>query len=415
MATPALYAGVTSLLEPLAVPAVTWLARGEPASLRAERLGRAPMTPATTWWHAASLGEMAALEPLLEAARARGLAGPFAVTATTRAGRTAAERLWPGRVSLAPVDLPRAVRRALAARRPRSLVVVETELWPNWLAEAARSGVHLALVNARLSDRSFPRYRRWRALFRPLVASFGAIAARTEADAQRWLELGAPPGALRVTGNCKHDRVRDVPPLELPWAPAPVVTVGSLRHGEERLVLDSLMAARKKVADLRVVVAPRHPDRWPDLESDLRSRGFRPARRSAPRSEDTEATALILDTHGELAAAYAASTVSVIGGTWIPVGGHNPLESAVGGTPVVFGPWTANVTEEADALLDRGGALRAVEPADLVAVLWRWLCHPQERAEAGAAARAAAGALRGGSGRTLDWLEGRGVLSREDA
>lgn len=414
MAAPSLYAGMTFVLEPLAGAALAWLARREPAALRAERLGRAPLTPVATWWHAASLGEMTALEPVLKRARERGLAGDFAVTATSATGRAVAERLWPGHVSLAPVDLPRAVARTLAARRPRSLIVVETELWPNWLGRAARSRTRLALVNARLSDRSFPRYRRWAAVFRPVLAAFGAVAARTEVDAERWIALGVRPEAVRVTGNTKHDRLRETPPLPLPWPEAPVVTVGSLRHGDETVVLAAMAAVAARRPDVRFVVAPRHPARWPDLAEQLEALGFPAAVRSTPRASDADARVLVLDTHGELSAAYAAASVSLIGGTWAPVGGHNPLEAAVNGSPIVTGLHTATVAQET-AVLEAHGALRRAQDAGaLVEALDGWLADGEFRSRASAGARAAAASLAGASERALEWLVERGVLAEPE-
>jgi len=205
--------------------------------------------------------------------------------------------------------------------------------------------------------------------------------------------------------------VQEAAPLALPWAPSPVVTVGSLRHGEEPLVLEAMGRLRERRPQVRFVLAPRHPARWPDLPAMLRARGFRTALRSAPATDDAGAGVLVLDTHGELGAAYAAAAVSLIGGTWIRVGGHNPLEAAVCGTPVVLGPHTANVAEETAALLEHGGARRAEGVAALVEILEHWLEDAAARDAASAGARAAAAGLRGASGRTLEWLLARGVLT----
>ncbi len=407
-----LYRALTAAAEPLAPALLRWAARRESDPLRAERLGRAGLAPADTWWHAASLGEIVALEPLLERARTEGLAGRFAVTVNTEAGRGAARRLWGERAALAPLDLPRATARAFDARRPRALVLVETELWPNWILAARARGAALAVVNGRLSDRAWPRYRRWRSFFAPLLAQLGAVAARTEIDAERFVALGTPADAVRVTGNAKHDRLAVAHPAKLPWSDAPLWTVGSLRPGEETVILDAFARARGREPRLRLALALRHPEDWGALDADLARRGWRVARRSRPVSEDAGADVLVVDTHGELGALYAASDVAFVGGTLVPVGGHNVLEAALAGVPVLFGPHLANVADEARALLDGGGARMVRNADELVEALGAWLADDARRRADAAACLAAAEALRGGSARAVAWLAARGVLAR---
>jgi 3-deoxy-D-manno-octulosonic-acid transferase len=408
----AAYRILTGLAEPLSGIALRLGAREETAALHAERLARPPGPVADTWWHAASLGEVAALEPLLDLARRRLVAGRFAVTTATVTGRGAARGLWGEAVSLAPLDLPRAVRRAFDRRRPRSLVLVETELWPNWLAEAARRGTAVAVVNGRISDRALPRYRGLSRLFRPLLAGLRAVAARSEADRERFLGLGVPGEAVRVAGNLKHDRLAEAAPATLPWTGAWVWTVGSLRPGEERAVLAAFEALRGAHPELRLVLALRHPEAWNALDGDLERRGLRPARRSRPDPRDREADVLIVDTHGELPGIYAASSAAFVGGTLVPVGGHNVLEAAVAGVPVLFGPHVANVAEDAQALLDAEGARRVEDARSLAEALQGWLADPGARERAAAGARRAARALRGASERTLKFLMERGALPR---
>ena len=407
-----LYRALTSAAEPLAPALLRWAARRESGALRAERLGRAGLAPTDTWWHAASLGEIVALEPLLERARTEGLAGRFAVTVNTEAGRGAARRLWGERAALAPLDLPRIAARAFDARRPRALVLVETELWPNWILAARARGAAVAVVNGRLSDRAWPRYRRWRSFFAPLLAQFGAVAARTEIDAERFIALGAPADVVRVTGNAKHDRVATAHPATLPWSEAPLWTVGSLRPGEETAILDAFARAREREPRLKLALALRHPQDWGTLDADLAKRGWRVARRSRPVSEDAGADVLVVDTHGELAALYAASAVAFVGGTLVPVGGHNVLEAALAGVPVLFGPHLANVADEARALLASGGARTVRSTDDLVEALGTWLADDARRRADAGACRAAAEAMRGGSARAVAWLAERGVLAR---
>jgi 3-deoxy-D-manno-octulosonic-acid transferase len=334
------------------------------------------------------------------------------VTVNTEAGRGAARRLWGERASLAPLDLPRATARAFDARRPRALVLVETELWPNWILAARARGAAVAVVNGRLSDRAWPRYKRWRSFFAPLVAQFGAVAARTEIDAGRFIELGAHADAVRVTGNTKHDRLAVAQPARLPWGDAPLWTVGSLRPGEERAILDAFAVVRAREPRLRLALALRHPQDWGGLDADLARRGWGVARRSRPAPEDADADVLVVDTHGELAALYAASTVAFVGGTLVPVGGHNVLEAALAGVPVLFGPHLVNVADEARALVESGGARMVRNADDLVEVLGVWVADDARRRADAAACLAAAEAMRGGSARAVAWLAERGVLAR---
>ncbi len=411
--TLAAYRALTALAEPLTGVALRIGAREESAALHAERLARIAGPEAETWWHAASLGEVAALEPILTLAHRHGAAGRFVVTTSTVTGRRAAESLWGEAVSLAPLDLPRAMGRAFARRRPRSLVLVETELWPNWLIEARRRGTAVSVVNGRISDRAFPRYRHLAGLFRPLLAGLRAVAARSDVDADRFIGLGAPGDAVRVTGNLKHDRLAEAAPASLPWTGAAVWTVGSLRPGEERAVLAAFETLRGAHPDLRLVLALRHPDAWNALDRDLERRGLRAARRSRPAAADERAEVLIVDTHGELPGLYAASTAAFVGGTLVPVGGHNVLEAAVGGAPVLFGPYLANVAEDAEALLAAGGARTVTDANSLARALDTWLGDPAARERAAGAARETARALRGASARTLEFLIERGVLIPE--
>lgn len=410
-ATFRLYRALTRVADPLAAALLRLLAREEPEALRDERLARVPMPPAATWWHAASLGEVGALRPLLE--RLPHL-DSFVVTTTSRTGRERAEGLWPGRVSLAPIDTPPVVTRALAARRPERLILVETELWPNWLEAANRSGIPVAVVNGRLSEKAWPRTRRWRGLLAPVLRELRAVAVRTETDAIRFRELGVPEAALRVTGNTKHDQAAPGAPAALPWSGAPVWTVGSLRHGEEEAVFAAYQGLRERHPALKLVLAPRHPERWGDLSDRLAARGWTPARRSNPTGEDAGSDVLILDTRGELAAVYAASTVTFVGGTLLPVGGHNLLEAAVSGVPVAFGPHHENVDQEAGALLANHGAARVHDVRSLVDALDGWLKDGSRRTRAGEAARETAASLAGATARTLDWLMEREVLPRPD-
>jgi 3-deoxy-D-manno-octulosonic-acid transferase len=410
-AAAAVYRGLTALAEPLAGPALSVFAPGEGRALHRERLGRGPLDPVQTWWHAASLGEVAALEPVLERARARSLAGTFLVTTTSRTGRERARRIWPERARLAPLDTPRVLSRTLDGRRPAAVLFVETELWPNWVRMAAERGIPMGIVNGRVSDRSWPRYRKWRGVLRPLLARLEAVAARYETDAERFLALGARPHTVRVAGNTKHDRLLAAEPASLPWSGVTLWTAGSIRPGEEAAVLDAFRDLRPRFPRLRLALVPRHPVAMRTaLDRALESRGLRAALRSAPAPEDAAADVLIVDGQGALPRFYAAAAVVFVGGTLVDKGGHNVLEAAQFGVPVVTGPHLANVREDGAALERAGGLVRVTSGPALRDAVEAWLANPREREDAGRRAAAVATASRGAAERTLDWMLERGVL-----
>ena len=405
----AVYRNVTSALEPLAPALLSLFAHQESSDLRRERLARRGLSPVETWWHAASLGEVNALEPVLE--RSRDFCGPFVVTTSTTSGRSLASSRWENRVALAPLDLPRTIQRALDHRRPRSWILVETELWPNSLAAALSREVRVAVVNGRISDKSWPRYRRAASIFRPHLARMAAVAVQRDRDAERFQHLGASPEAIRILGNTKHDRIAAPILAELPWSGAPVWTVGSLRHGEEKTVLEAYRRLRLDHPSLKLVLVPRHPSRWTGFPETLGETGLRMATRSRPRKEDAEADVLWVDTQGELTGIYAASTINMVGGTFVPVGGHSLVEAAVARKPVVYGPHVGNVVEEAGELEARGGGHRVRSEGELASTLSTWFQDPEGARTVGTQAGDAADALRGASERTVAWLLERGVLT----
>jgi len=313
-------------------------------------------------------------------------------------------------VHLAPLDLPRAVDRVLAARGPRSLVLTETEIWPNLLAAAAARGVRSSVVSGRLSDRSWPRYRRFRTALAPAFATLTAVAARSERDAERFAALGVEPAAIRVTGNTKADTVGEPPPrLDLPWErTAPVLVAASVHPGEESAVWDLFTAARGADPAARLVVAPRHLDR---AEPWLRFLGERAslAVRTRPARDDDRAEVLLLDTHGELRAALTGARAAFLGGTVRPVGGHSPLEAAAAGVLQVMGPHVDNVREEVETLARREGCVTGEEEPRRRAVAAAFADEAYARAR-GDRARETLDAMRGASARTLAWLAERGAL-----
>jgi 3-deoxy-D-manno-octulosonic-acid transferase len=343
------------------------------------------------------VGEAAGVPPLVREWAERRPDETLLLSALTPGGRLALARSLPGRpVTAPPVESLGAARRALAASGARRLVLLETEIWPAWLAAAGERGVRVAVANARLSDRAWPRYRRAAALFRPHVARLTAVAAQDGVDAERWAALGAPPSRVRVAGNTKFDRApaaavgeaeRRAARAALGLDPEGVWCVfGSLRPGEERWLAAALAAAAP--LGLRALVVPRHPELWSD-----------------PRRRVGEGGAAVwLLRLGVLPEAYRAADFAVVGGTLESFGGHNPVEPAALGLPVLLGRSVANCRAAAAALLAGGGAETAADPAALGAAAARWTADPSARRAAGEGARRAVATLGGAAARTLDWF-----------
>lgn len=310
-----------------------------------------------------------------------------------------------------PFDSRRIVRRFIGELRPRALLLVETELWPNVLHEAAQAAVPVALVNGRLSDKHFHNYRRLRSLYAPGLSSLRVAAMQTATYAARIEGLGAKPSVITVTGSTKFDglttdvddasrhslRVENGLPTD-----APVILFGSTRPGDEKLAAACLVALRRRFAELTLIIAPRHLNRLAEALEPfdepvlLRSEVQNGKQPGAERI-------FCLDTMGELAEFYRISDIAVIGGSFFAgVDGHNPLEPAALGIPTVFGPHMANFPGPAEALLECGGAVQVGAPHELVNALHTLLAEAEARKEMGARARDAVLAGQGAIERTLD-------------
>jgi len=373
-----------------------------------ERIGAGPVAPGALWIHAASVGEVTASAQLVELLRARGHALLLSTTSTT--GRALCAQLHPGLAHrLAPLDHPWCVDAVLSRARPRALVLVETELWPVWIAACERRGVPVVVVSGRISDRSLPRYRwlgRWVA---GALARLSAIGARTEQDRERFMALGAAPERVRVTGDLKLDPQavpRALAPDLAAWlGDAPLVVAGSTHPGEEEVLLAAQRAWEEAGRRAALVLAPRYPERAGEVAALARRAG----RRAALRSERGAALAAgdvgVLDTLGELAGLYARAAIAFVGGTFVPIGGHNLLEPAAAGVPAVYGSHVANVRHAA-ALLDAVGAGEVVANREaLAAAIGAALADPDRARARGASGRAALEAHRGSSERSAELIE----------
>lgn len=387
------------------------------SSFRA-RLGNAPSEVHSQgdaiWLHAVSVGEVLACQRLATAVKDRFPERRLLISTTTETGfRMARERLRADGFFYCPFDFAFAVRRVLARVRPALLVIAETELWPNLLKETARAGAGVAVVNARVSDRSFPRYLRFRFFFRRVLADVSVMLAQSEEDARRLRAMGAAPGRISVAGNLKYDQPEAAPLV--PWLDAQVrewmaaggVVAGSTAAGEEETILDAFRQLLVRHPSLRLVVAPRRPERFTEVAEMTARAGFTFARRSQlqPATGPGDAQVLLLDTIGELSSFYRYAAVAFVGGSLVPHGGQNVLEAAQFARPVVVGPFTSNF-RDITGDFRRAGALRQVaSAAELLPVLAELL---ENQAVAQAMGEAAARLLRenrGATGRVVAALE----------
>ena len=407
------YSLVLWLALPLVLVRLLWRARRQPDYLahwgeRFGRYGRRPTRP-VLWLHAVSVGETRAAAPLVDALIARYPEHELLLTCMTPTGRSAALAAYGGRVTVAylPYDYRFAVRRFLAHFRPRVGLLLETEVWPNLLAVSVECGVPMALVNARLSERSARRYRRADALARGAFGAFARVAAQTAADRERLIAQGA--AMVSVTGNLKFDATPDPGLLALgaQWragvAGRRVVLAASTREGEEALLLPWIRAVA--AAGHLVVLVPRHPQRFDEVAQLVASAGLRLARRSAGAAVPPATDVWLGDSMGEMAAYYAMADCAYVGGSLLPQGGQNLIEAAACGCPALIGPHTWNFKQAADAAVTSGAAWRVTDMAQLSAAVSSLLADHSVRDRMAAAARAFAAAHRGATARTMAVIE----------
>lgn len=411
------YSALVLALAPLALAAFTWR-YGLRRTLRGlgERFSFGlvpfPIGTKSLWIHAASVGEVRAVEPFLRALRGRLPDAAIALTTTTVTGKELAVRLGlADQVRLAPLDAGFCVGRVLDLWKPRALLLVETELWPNWIRAASRRGVPVAVLNGRLSDKALGAYLLLKFLWSPLLKRLFAVGAQSPLHAERFLRLGADPASTRSTGNLKYDAPLPDPAsrsgLRRKYgfrADDKVWICGSLHAGEEESVIAAFDELRAADPALRLVLAPRHLDRVGGaIRRLLEKSGLSYRLRSM--GAQTDALVLVLDTLGELAEAYGVADWAFVGGSLVVHGGQNPLEPARWGVPVVFGPNMQNFQEMSELFLREGAALRVQDAAGLKEALRSWLADPSRAAAVGGAARRVADSQRGAVENNLRLLE----------
>lgn len=402
-----------SLLLWIAFPLIVlklWLRGRREAGYRkgvGERFGRYAGTPGAPviWLHAVSVGEVRASVPLVNALRAEYPDHLMLLTCMTASGRDAIDQAYGESVLAAflPYDYPFAVRRFMEHFRPRLGVLMETEVWFNLLAECKRRSLNVVLANARMSPRSTRGYRRILALARPAFESLAAVCAQSEADANRVASLGAHE--VSVCGNLKFDVRLDAhllaagAELKSSLGSRKVIALASTREGEEALLLKALRTRMSE--EVLVILIPRHPQRFDEVESLISAAGFSVTRRS--RSDVTGTHEVLLgDTMGEMAAYYAASDVAVIGGTLLPYGGQNLIEASAAGVPVVLGPHVHNFSEATRLAVECGAAVQVANAEDAIETALAILNDTKRREKMRTAGLAFSTAHRGATLRHMD-------------
>jgi len=388
-------------------------------SLR-QRLGHLPVSlnvdgESSIWIHAVSVGEALTARALVEDLRRRYPRLRLYLSTTTMAGQEVARRSLQqvDAVFYFPFDWTFAVRRTLDVVRPRVFIMMETEIWPNLLRMCRARGIRTVLINGRISSRSYPRYKLVRPFFRRVLADIDRFCMQSEESAHRLLDLGADPARVTVTGSLKFDS------LELPVlghgkprervlrffrvsANRPVVVAGSTFRGEEAAVLHAFSRIKATMPTALAVIAPRQPERFGEVERLAREAGFATVRRSdLPIDAEPRADVIVLDTLGELAQLYQIATAVFVGGSLVDHAGHNILEPAMFGKPIVFGPYMQNFKEIALAFITNGAAVQVQSERELDEALLTLLTDPVLRARLGAAARALVEANRGAKDKTL--------------
>lgn len=425
-----LYSALFYLLTPVLLLRLRWRARLAPAYGQrwSERFGLVParaQTGPAIWIHAVSVGETLAALPLIHQLLQRYPNHCLIVTTMTPTGSErvcSALHSWLGeRVvhTYMPYDIPLCINLFLRRMRPDLVIIMETELWPNCLHACARRGIPVVLANARLSARSARGYRRFAGLTRPMLQQLTLIAAQHQDDAARFLELGVASARCVVTGSIKFDislstKLREqAAALRNDWGAGqrPILLAASTHQGEDELVLDAFSALLASYPDLLLVLVPRHPERFAPVESLCR-RQFQVQTRRAGGAVAATTQVLVGDTMGEMMPFFGACDIAFMGGSWVDKGGHNMIEPAAWGKPVLTGPSLFNFAEVSRLLLVAGAMRVVATPEALTQQVSDLLQHPETAGHMGAAAQQVAEANRGALNRLLlllaPWLETSG-------
>lgn len=412
-----LYSLLFYLLTPLIVIRLLWRGYRAPAYLHrwAERFGFTPSLAgkAVIWVHAVSVGEVQASLPLVKALLSHYPNYKVLLTTMTPTGSAQVQKSLGNQVAhcYLPYDLPAAVNRFLQRIQPQFGIILETELWPNLLYQCQRRKIPVVLANARLSERSAQGYSRLGALSRDMLSSLILIAAQGIADGERFIALGALPERVHVIGNLKFelkfpaDLQTQGVALRRQWGEQrPIWIAASTHEGEEEQILAAFKQAQLAYPAILLVLVPRHPERFSRVQYLCQRQGFTTQRRSEQQACDPVTEIFIGDSMGELPLFFAASDVAFLGGSLVPVGGHNPLEPAALGRAVILGPHTFNFTEINQQLLKAGAATQIQTTQELGQAVLRYLNEPLLRTQAGEAGRGVIAQNQGTTNRLLQLI-----------
>lgn len=380
------------------------------------------------WVHAVSLGEVVAVTPLVKELHRRHPDHRLIVSTVTETGREAVEQRLAGIAEhrYAPLDFPWAVARAIDYWQPKLYLFVETELWPNILWRLQGQGVPAILVNGRLSSKSFARQhsKGLISFYRSVLRTLALCLMQSDRDVERIVALGADPARVKRTGNIKFDQPLPATPVDASYRASlgvgerdTLLLAGSTHPGEEEMIVAAYRTIALKHASVVLMLAPRHIERVEDVSATVMAAGLPVQRKSRLEAIGAGPRVIILDTRGELARAYHEAAVAFVGGTLVPVGGHNLLEPAVWSKPVLFGPYTDHCAEIATLLLESGGAIRVSDAESLASSVGLWLDNYALCRQAGEAARQTVRDNQGALQQSLDLIEaclpsGRSLSSR---
>lgn len=413
------YSALLALAMLISLPYWLWqrLRHGKYRAGLEQRLGRVrehlTSQQPTIWVHAVSVGEVLAVSRLVDLFKTRFPGHRVVISTTTDTGQKLARtKFGDESVFYFPLDFAFAIRPYLRVLKPRLVVIAETEFWPNFLHLTHLSGARIAIVNARISDRSWPGYKRFQSLLTGVLWQVDLFLAQTDEDRRRLIDIGAPADRVEVSGNLKFD----VPPPPAPpivdslrtvfrqAGSTPILVCGSTVEGEEPLLLQAFVNVLASYPKAVMVLAPRHPERFADVAKLLEELGVHFWRRSLWSGEPIAGGVLLIDTIGELASLYALADIAFVGGSLVPRGGHNIIEPAQHGVAIVVGNHTENFRDIVGLFQSRD-AVRVVGPAEFPLVLMELISHPEERAALGRRASETLQSQTGASERTLAALE----------
>ncbi|MBM4204877.1 MAG: 3-deoxy-D-manno-octulosonic acid transferase [Gammaproteobacteria bacterium] len=413
----AFYFCVLELARPFIRTRLWWRSRREPgyADRVTERYGDVSSMAhlAPLWIHAVSAGETIAAVPLIEAMLSRHPDVPILVTSTTATGSSEIKRRLGSRVlhAFAPYDFEAAVKLYFRRVKPRALVLIETELWPNLLRTARQAGIPVVLVNGRLSERSAKGYGRIAALSRDMLQSFSLIGCQSETHRERFIALGAPKERVQSLGSVKYDVKLDEAVRreaiqlreQYQWQNHPVFIAASTHPGEEEQVLDAWSLVRSQQPDARLMIVPRHPPRADEVCALIAARGLESARQS--RVSGAAPEVVVGDVMGSLLKLYGVADAAFVGGSLVPRGGHNPIEPALWGVPFVTGPHTFNFADVMNDFRDASAVVEIGNATELKVQIAVCLAGEGQGKETGERARVLVDQKRGALERTLAALE----------